>query len=176
MQDGMKEIGQSLVEHANVTAEFSAQRGLTEELFPYIYQASRRMSTRAISAYLQDAHKVKLSAVTIAKALREADKHWCALYDSIEPSASIVAEACELGGAYSVLELSKDEFEAVCSQPPVLAAVDGKHAGEKFFGYKRAAEELREEWFSLDEEIRQTCLSSIPLARDESEEEKEKGK
>lgn len=48
------------------------------------------MSTRALSRWLQDTHNIKLSAVSIAKALRESEKYWEARADSIEQAARAV--------------------------------------------------------------------------------------
>ena len=53
MKDIMNQVRQALVEHAK-QADFSAQRGLIDELFPAIFQASKRMSLRAISRWLRD--------------------------------------------------------------------------------------------------------------------------
>ena len=61
-------IGLKLVGHSKST-EFSANRGLVIEMFPFIFEASQRMSARAISRFLKEEQGVKLSYVTITKAL-----------------------------------------------------------------------------------------------------------
>jgi hypothetical protein len=173
MNHDLKEIGQSLVEHAITTAEFSKQRGLTDELFPYIFQASRRMSTRAISAYLMEQHKVKLSAVTIAKALREADKHWLSLYDSLEPDARIVADAQGIGSASQVLKMKAEIFDMMSKQVPTLATCDTDQGWAKRDEYDGAVQTLWDEWFSFDDALRDTCLACIPDEPGEAEEQEE---
>lgn len=162
------EIGSALVNHAAEAENFTAQRGLVDQLFPYIYQASRRMSTRAISQFLKDNFKVKLSAVTIAKALRQQDGYWLDLYESVEPAARIFADAHNMD-VEDVLELEVGLFEHLKDQPPTLAM--GKEIiAEKFYEYEGAVHTLRSEWFVFDEDCRKTCLASIP--RDSEEEPK----
>jgi hypothetical protein len=60
---------------------------LVIELFPFIFEASQRMSARAISRFLLEEQGVKLSAVTITKALNDPKKSWNAFFDTIDPSA-----------------------------------------------------------------------------------------
>jgi hypothetical protein len=84
------DIGLKLVGHSRAT-EFSANRGLVIELFPFIFEASQRMSARAISRFLLEEQGVKLSAVTITKAINDPKKSWNAFFDAIEPSARAIA-------------------------------------------------------------------------------------
>ena len=67
-------------------------RGLVEDLFPFIYEASRRISTRAISRWLESEHGVKLSAVTIAKALRNSERHWEEFGGDIQVAARVIED------------------------------------------------------------------------------------
>jgi hypothetical protein len=85
------DIGLKLVGHSRAT-EFSAHRGLVIELFPFIFEASQRMSARAISRFLLEEQGVKLSAVTITKALNDPKKSWNAFFEAIEPSARVIAD------------------------------------------------------------------------------------
>ncbi len=85
------DIGLKLVGHSKST-EFTANRGLVIELFPFIFEASQRMSARAISRFLIDEQGVKLSAVTITKALNDPKKSWNSFFDIVEPSALAIAK------------------------------------------------------------------------------------
>ena len=161
MKNMIQEIGESLIQYAHDTAEFSKQRGLTEELFPYIYQASRRMSTRAISQYLSEVHKMKISAVSVAKALREADKHWESLYEEVEPAARIFGDAHGDRDADDVLELEGEMFRGLCNQTPTLAMNSHGQALENYTEYEHAMYLLRDQWFAFDDDTRQSCLASI---------------
>ena len=171
MDKEIKQIGEALASYAKDSAEFSAQRGLTEQLFPYIYQASRRMSTRAISSYLQEAHKVKLSAVTIGKALRNADKYWLAQYEEVEPAARVFGEAHNMS-ADEVLGLEENVFQALCSQPPILGMATEEQGHRNLERYEESKAVLQDVWFAFDEDTRGTCLDSIPEEHDEGEEGK----
>jgi hypothetical protein len=161
MPENIKEIGKSLLGHAE-KAQTTA-RGLVTELFPFIYPASKRMSTRAISAFLLEKHQVKISAATIAKALRESDRHVEAFLETIQPAARVVAEAYGLD-IYHVLA-AKRQFESdVLGREtiPVPEALDSlsqlKDFGEEAF---RARDFLKEEWFSYDSLFRSLVLAYL---------------
>jgi hypothetical protein len=132
------------------------------------------MSTRAISRFLKDNFKVKLSAVTIAKALREPDEYWLEWYESIEPAARVFAEAHNLD-TEEVLEFEAGFFDHFKEQEPTLAA--GKdNVEEKYFEYRDAVGALESQWFAFDEDCRRTCLASIPEdTEDEGDEKKDAG-
>jgi hypothetical protein len=83
---GLMGVGQKLLAHSKV-AKFTATRGLVVELFPFIYGASERMSARAISRFLEKEQRVKLSSVTITRALNNPKKSWNLFFDAIEPHA-----------------------------------------------------------------------------------------
>ena len=161
----LKEIGNDLKIYAENDAEFSA-RGVIDELFPSIYMASKRMSTRAISRWLQENHKIKLSAVTIAKALRESDKHWEEYFEAIDPSAQI------FGNAH---DASMTDF---LMNPNVFSVLRSNEKNLKFSGkegyceYQKAVEIVEQDWFqALDERAREECSQFIP-----AESGKHKGK
>src|SRR6516162_7696128 len=84
-------VGQKLVGHSK-SAEFTANRGLVVELFPFIFEASERMSARAVCRFLQEEQNIRLSAVTITKALNDPKKSWISFFGSIEPEAIIIAK------------------------------------------------------------------------------------
>jgi hypothetical protein len=81
----LSEAGLKLVGHSK-SVEFSA-RGKVVELFPYIFDASERMSARAISRYFDRELGIKISAVTVNKALKDPKKFWNLFFDTIEPAA-----------------------------------------------------------------------------------------
>ena len=154
----VKEIGVRLAEFAMEKAEFTAQRGLVEQLFPFISDASKRMSTRAISRYLEENEGVKLSAVTIAKALREEDKYWEQIADDIEPAARIVGQAHALS-VRQVLLL--ENFLSLQDETPTVAGDVGLEE------YHAAYSEIATGWAVLSDAAREQCLRFI--SRDSSE-------
>lgn len=82
------QIGAELVEASKRHTEESLP--LSTKLFPYIYVASRRMSLRTISRWLQETHGVALSAAAISRALNSRELHLARLADSIAPPALYV--------------------------------------------------------------------------------------
>jgi hypothetical protein len=83
-------IGAELVATAKGQTEDSLP--LSTKLFPYIYIASRRMSLRAISRWLQEKHSVSLSAAAISRALNSPELHLERLAESIAPPVRYVAK------------------------------------------------------------------------------------
>lgn len=141
------DIGLKLVGHARATA-FSANRGLVIELFPFIFEASQRMSSRAISRFLLEEQNVKLSAVTITKALNDPKKYWNLFFNLIEPSV-IVYEKLEPKEKRGDFLYDDDAFKKI--------EFPGREVVRKVllkFEFARACDELREKWFSIDRETR----------------------
>jgi len=87
----LAEAGQKLLAHSKA-AEFTAKRGLVVDLFPFIFGASERMSAKDISEFLEREQGIKLSSVTINKALKDPAKSWNLFFDQIEGAARIYAE------------------------------------------------------------------------------------
>jgi hypothetical protein len=83
------QIGAELVDAAKSQAEDSMP--LSTKLFPYIFIASRRMSLRAISRWLDEKHGVSLSAAAISRALNSSELHLERLAESIAAPAQYVA-------------------------------------------------------------------------------------
>ena len=161
----ISEIGASLVTRSQ-EHEISG-RGLATSLFPYIYTASKRMSTRAISAFLQEEHGVKLSAVTIAKALREPEKHALAILDRVEPAARTVATALDirperlLGDAYF--------YDATRGRSPGFWPGTHEQTGEALAEYDAARDCLEKEWFALPPDLRLMTLGLFEKQQREEE-------
>ena len=156
MNTKLNEIGNDLRRYSENEAEFSA-RGVIDELFPSIYMASKRMSTRAISRWLMETHKIKLSPVTIAKALRESDKHWEEYFETIEPVAHIFGTAHDASMADFLLDLNV--FSVLRSNEKNL-----KFSGEEGYSeYQKSAGIIEQDWFqALDERAREECSQFIP--------------
>jgi hypothetical protein len=157
-----------LVEDSSLNEEFSAQRGLINEMFPYIYEASKRMSSRAISRWL-DANKVKLSAATIAKALRNPEPYWQEVLDEIEPAAWTVARAHKISPE-TFLE-DEDVFSALEHRTPYIEGVTDKGSRTAFDEYEAAAGKLREDWFSMPSQAIEACLTYADFAASEGQDE-----
>jgi hypothetical protein len=139
--------GQKLLAHSK-SAEFTARRGLALELFPFIYGAGERMNAKAISDFLEKEQQIKLSSVTINKALKDPHKNWNLFFDMIEPAARILEQADKLPMKDF---LFREEYFAKRATNPILkAAVKMLVKGE----VAHACSVLRTKWFTLDWEVR----------------------
>lgn len=103
-----EQIGAELVQ---VARESEDAMPLSTKLFPYIFIASRKMSLRTISAWLQEKHGVSLSPAAISRALNNQELHLERLADAIAVRASYV------GRAYSIAPLDL-LFEAIAENGP----------------------------------------------------------
>ncbi|NRB76069.1 MAG: hypothetical protein HRU46_17040 [Verrucomicrobiales bacterium] len=66
---------------------------LSTQIFPYALIASRKMSLREISSWLDEKHGVSISAMAISRALRSPDTHLARLADHISSIGNYVASA-----------------------------------------------------------------------------------
>jgi hypothetical protein len=144
------DVGQKLVGHSK-SAEFTANRGLVVELFPFIFEASERMSARAISRFLQTEQNIRLSAVTITKALNDPKKSWVSFFEAIEPAAKITAKWFR-PASFKFLFLSKSDFEyrtAPHDDNPVTQAIARKAQAWLQPERVAAVKVLTEKWFTI---------------------------
>jgi hypothetical protein len=178
----LNSIGNSLLEHSS-EADFTA-RGVVEDLFPFIVQASRRMSTRAISQFLQQKHEVKLSYVTIGRALRDPNKYWNIYYDQIEQAAWTVAK--HHGKLVKEFITEPEKYQEMLETKPVYVVDLSKFPDEAqavMFAeaeYLDAQRILDGKWFCFDEDIlgearlyliQRFAVKPSELSEDESNEE-----
>lgn len=149
-------IGQTLVAHAR-KVKLEEKRGVVVELFPFIFEASARMSARAISRYLKEKHGVKLSAVTVSKALSDLKKSWNQYFDVIEPFAQVFEK-----GSYhtpmSAFLFDDEKFNEMFNAFPIRAYkghwLDLKALCRITVADAEAANILREKWVSISMDIR----------------------
>lgn len=83
-------IGSELLSHAQEFCEPN-RLPLTTQLFPFLFLASRRMTTRQMSEWLSKEKGVKLSAPMITKGLKRPDLHLRRIADHVQPLASFLA-------------------------------------------------------------------------------------
>jgi hypothetical protein len=161
----IKELGGHLVRDSKSNEQFSAQRGLINQLFPYIYEASQRMSSRAISRWLET-KDTKLSAATIAKALRNPQPYWREILDDIETAALVYAKAHRTD-AMKILE-DRALFTDLKKQPPILecSESDPDSLGNALEEYEDAYATIQEDWFSLPETSLKACLAEANIRGD----------
>jgi hypothetical protein len=161
----MREIGCDLVEASR--SEETSARGLVTDLFPFIAVAAKRMSARSISRYLQARHGVKISAVTVAKALRDPGKHLEPFAEEVEVAARRVAEAHghSVGG---ILRVDPGLFDSISSSPPTLAGLEQEEIVKEYDAYRQAVHFLTYNWFNADADVRTVAMEFI-TSGDESD-------
>ncbi len=162
MEDSVREIGGRLIEYSR--EELTSARGLVSELFPYIAVAARRMSARSISRYLQERFGVKISAVTIAKALRQPEKYLEPVADRIEAAARRVASAQDV--YMRVLLTKPDLFWHLREQRPQIGGITKDDQLRAFEHYEEALSILRDDWFGTDADVRDVIWDMLSLDDD----------
>jgi hypothetical protein len=140
-------IGQKLFGHSKA-AEFTARRGLVFDLYPFIFGAGERIHGKAISEFLAKEQGVKLSAVTINKALKDPNKNWNLYFDQVESSAWVLAKDDKV--PIQELLFREQYFFKPVENRLLKAAVRALVKDE----IRYAASILRTKWFSIDWEIR----------------------
>lgn len=146
-----------MIEYAEHKAEFTAQRGLLDELFPFIYVASKRMSLRAICRWLEETHRIQISVNAVAKAMRNKEKYWDQLVEAIEPAARIMATAHEVH-PYQILDNFDIFKELEASMPSVVTEnLETEDIEKELHQVSKAAGVIRNRWFSLPEDVRDQC-------------------
>lgn len=105
------------------------------------------MSARAIGRFLQEQHGVKVSYVTIGRALRDPARYWNLYFDGIEPSARIYGKA---QGIALTDFLFNETFPKRAKNRLVRAAIKAFVEAE----VQQAVTVLRNKWFSIDAVIR----------------------
>lgn len=162
----MTDIGKELLEHSKTGAEFSAQRGLMRDLFPYVYAASKRMSIRAISRWLEKEKRIKISYNTIAIAMRNPKKYWKEFFSHIVSNARKVAKA------YKVTPeelLQNHNLFLKCQKNPPKCTGGLPEGTEWVFGC--ALHVIERDWFCLPEEVRMQCYPFFNELLNEPEQE-----
>jgi hypothetical protein len=147
-------VGPKLLAHSKL-AEFTAKRGLVVELFPFIYGASERMSAKAISHFLEMEQGVKLSSVTINKALKDPARNWNLFFDMIEPSARILEKN---QGDKMKDFLFREEYLVKPFENRVVNAVVNVLVPDKV---AEAVRILRGKWYVIDWETRRKALPFV---------------
>jgi hypothetical protein len=147
-------VGNSLIEHVRGTA--ASRHGIIDEIFPYARQAAKKISARAICRFLEEEHGVKLSYVTIGRALRQPEKYWNLYVDlnSIEQHLRIVGRTHNKPVKDFMSEPEK--FQEMLEGEKVYAVddiLDESAISRAMMDYENAVAVLDAKWFCFDEDI-----------------------
>jgi hypothetical protein len=161
----IKNIGDALLNHAEEVEP--SRRGVADDLFPYIYVAAKKMSTRAISRWLEETQGIKLSAATIAKVLRESDLRMRSIYElmkhrerdlysltpnDLPPDGIPHSELFNLAAFESNAQLEDAREESFDDPDDTRSPARSSHE-TRIILYN----ELHQEWFALPKEFREDC-------------------
>ena len=135
--------------------EFERSPGeLLTEMFPYIFEASKRMSTRAISRWLEETHGIKISQPTISRALQSPDKYWQGFAEFIDPAARIAADAA--GQDIKTVLLDESLLEHLVKVPE-LSGETQEELADNYQELGEAVTFLKDNWFALGKPLRNMC-------------------
>lgn len=152
--ESLSAVGADLLSHAQEFGEL-IRLPVTTQLFPWLLLASRRMTTREMSAWLAKAKGVKLSAPMITKGLQRPDLHLSRIAEFVQPLAAFVAAAQGMqaegllfaenpkSGKSALQELSSN----ICDAP------DDAFSDS----VREAVESLMEIWEPIPEEVKYMC-------------------
>ena len=168
----MKEIGRELVEYSQEAEAFSANRGLMDELFPYIFEASKRMSLRAIGRWLLTEHKVSVSPNTLARAMRNPEKYWIQYLENIEPYVRTVARAHNVDPHF-VLSAREVILHLEGKEPAFSGAGGAEKIEQRIHDYQKAVDEINEFWSSMPDFALEECLEYVEKVFDSGDGDQE---
>ena len=162
-----RKIGEALADYSRQAP--TSARGIVHELFPYITVASERMSSRAISRWLATEQNVKLSAATIARALRDPEKYILEIFEEIEPAVNVIRFRSRLT-LEAILTDWDDPDEPEFKDIEWIDQIDE----EQDESLNRAWEVLRERWFPMPQRFRILALDAIRKGEPEENHESER--
>ena len=164
MESNFKNIGKDLFQQSQ--RESSSAHGILDELYPYIYAASSRMSTRAISEWLCEQHNIKVSHSSIAKALRESGEYIAPIADRVCGLAELLERETEVP-LYFVLY----DVTGAPGVPESFTELESR-LKELSSAAQRAVLELKSTWFEYPAIFREACYNFFPEPEaDDAEEE-----
>lgn len=153
VQETVQDIGAELIEHAQ--QEAVPARGKLEELFPYIVIASKHMSARAISRWFEDKKNWKISAASVAKAIREQDRYCGLIYKRSLVGAEYLADISDFT-ADAILANQNKEQDALNNE--YLEKLNGTDVEKTRAKALITGIKMLNEWNDLPEEIRNLCI------------------
>ena len=127
---------------------------LTTQLFPFLLLASRRMTTREMSAWLEQNKGVKLSGPMISKGLQRPDLHLRRIAEHVEPLAAYVAAVHNVNVEWLLFEDDPDSGQsAIRTLIEQIEDAPEPPSG----GIAEALETLSESWDAIPQEVKFMC-------------------
>lgn len=159
MNTDFDSIGSSLLQHS-ASAPFSAT-GALDRLFPFIYQASQRMSSRAIAAWLAKEHNVQLGYTSIARALRESRRRLLEFGEEMVAVAEILEPPRGEPERIPRVLCDEQKFRIIENHVGKLNPVPTYSGSYRLPKEQDAANVLASRWFILEEFVRDDVLEFL---------------
>ena len=154
------QIAASLLE---ASREKTAPKDILDDLFPFIYTASKRMSGRAISQFLAKSHGVTISQATISRALKEPAKYISDFARSAFERANTVMVLLGLDG-HDRSELLDNSSYAQFLRDKITSPEGNEsslHEQYEMFEVNAALMSLIENWHAVSQDFRDLCRDEI---------------
>lgn len=167
IKESLTDVGAELVDHSQ--QEFTAEKSSLEELFPYIILASKTMSARAISRWFQEKKNLKISAASVAKAIREQDRYCGLIYKRSLVGAEYLASISDFTADAILANQNKEQksFHDEYLQKLNGTEEEKARAEALIIGIK-----MLNEWNYLPEEIRLLCIEKCITNKKKGKSEK----
>ena len=155
-EEKISSIGSDLLDHAKQFGEEN-RLPLTTQLFPFLLMASRRMTTREMSSWLEKEKDVKLSAAGISKGLQRPDLHLRRIAEHVHPQAAYIAAVyfhCDQTAESILFEKNPATGKPVLE---LMHEVSYADPDGRSLGISEAFSILDEVWASIPEEVQFMC-------------------
>ena len=168
--ESIQSIGNDLLSHADEFGE-PTRLSLTTQLFPWLFLASRKMTTRQLSAWLEQTKGVKLSNVAIAKGLKRHELHLRRIAEFVQFPAIF------LSAVYSKWSVEDILF----GQHPGTGRTDLQDLSENIFNdpdgvsesIAGALETLETIWAPIPDEVKYMCRPYFEFATEKADDDSE---
>ena len=151
--ESMSAIGADLLSHAQEFGE-RIRLPLTTQLFPFLFLASRRMTTREMSEWLETNKGVKLSGPMISKGLQRPDLHLSRIAEHVQPLANYIAAVHSVDLKW--LLFKEDPITGASALGSLWEKVID-HFDEPSEGVREALDTLMEMWDPIPQEVKFMC-------------------
>jgi hypothetical protein len=163
----MRDAGQELASFAHSLPEEDV-RSRTELLFPYVFEASKKMSVRAISDWLETEKGIKFSAPSVSKVLRNQERHFRQIAERIQPIAEQLSNVLGLDVGDLLFQSS-----SVLDSEPVIAYASAAHAEVALRQVDASRDRLKREWHSLSTDVKLRAFQHFEFEKEDDDEDSE---
>lgn len=160
-------IGNELLEHANLEGE-PIRLPITTQLFPYLLLAARKMTTREMSAWLEQTRGIKLSNVAIAKGLKRPELHLKRLAEFVQFPASFLSAVYRRLTVQGILYGADNSGRTTLEELADHILHDPEGVSESIQG---ALDTIQEVWAPIPDEVKYMCRPYFEFAKESDDDD-----